>query len=212
MLSAAPMPWPISLVPGPLVGAGDVDAGGLPERELGGVRAGLVAARDERRALALIVFSAGDDVLALDAGRIALRPDQDEVVVHHRIALHAEAVGDELLLLRLGVHEHHVGVAAPAGVERLAGALRHHLHVDAGLGLEQRQDVAEQAGVLGRGGRGDDDRFVLRERGRGEQRERRRPMTKCDGVSAWRVPPFLSCQTSSSPATKRRASCGLRRR
>ena len=122
---------------------------------------------------------------ALDAGRIALRPDQDEVVVHHRIALHAEAVGDEFLLLRLGVHEHHVGVAAPAGVERLAGALRDHLHVDAGLGLEQRQDVAEQAGVLGRGGRGDDDRLVLRGRGGrgGKQRERRRMAIKRDGGS-----------------------------
>ena len=116
-------------------------------------------------ALSLIALQRRDDVLAaLDAGRIALRPDQDEVVVHHRIALHAEAFGDEFLLLRLGVHEHHVGIAAPAGVERLAGALRDDLHVDAGLGLEQRQDVAEQAGILRRGGRGDDDRFVLRRR------------------------------------------------
>ena len=158
------MPWPISLYQGPL-SLRDVDAGDLPEIELGGMRAGLVAARDEGGALGLDRLERGDDVLgALDAGRIALRPDQDEVVVHHRIALHAEAFGDELLFLRLGMHEHHVGIAAAAGVERLAGALRHHLHVDAGLRLEQRQDVAEQAGVLGRGGRGDDDRFVLRER------------------------------------------------
>jgi general L-amino acid transport system permease protein len=34
-----------------------------------------------------------------------------------------------------------------------AGALRQHLHVDSALGLEQRQDVAEQAGILRRGGR-----------------------------------------------------------
>ncbi len=82
------------------------------------------------------------------------------------MALHAETVGDEFFLLRLGVDEDDVGVAAAAGVERLAGALRHHLHVDAGLGLEQRQDVAEQAGILRRGGGGDDDRFVLRQRRR----------------------------------------------
>ena len=112
--------------------------------------------------LAWIVFSAVDDVLALDAGRIALRPDQHEVVVHHVEALHAEALGEEFLLLRLGVDEHHVGVAAPRGVERLAGALRDHLHVDAGLGLEDRQEIAEQPGILRRGGRGDHDRLVLR--------------------------------------------------
>src|SRR5215475_2490423 len=50
---------------------------------------------------------------------------------------------------------------APAGVERLPGALRDHLHVDSGFGLEQRQDVAEQPGILGRRGGGDNDRFVL---------------------------------------------------
>jgi hypothetical protein len=85
------------------------------------------------------------------------------------VSLHAETVGDEFLLLRLGVHEQHVGVAAPAGVERLAGALRHHLHIDAGLGLEQRQDMAEQAGVLRRGGGGDHDGFVLRAGGCGDK-------------------------------------------
>ena len=126
--------------------------------------AGLVAARDEVGALGLDRLQRGDDVLrSLDAGRIALRPDQDEVVVHDGIALHAKAVGEELFFLRLGMDEHDVGIAAPGGVERLSGALRHHLHVDAGLRLEHRQDVAEQAGILRRGGRGDDDRFVLRE-------------------------------------------------
>src|SRR5262245_4953309 len=85
-----------------------------------------------------------------------------EIVVHHGVSFDAETVGDEFLLLRLGVHEQHIGVAASAGVERLAGALRHHLHVDAGLGLEQRQDVAEQSGVLRRRGGGDHNGFVLR--------------------------------------------------
>ena len=74
-----------------------------------------------------------------DAARIGARADQDEVVVHHRIALHAEALGEELVLLRLRMHEDDVGIAAPRRVERLAGAQRHDLHVDAGARLEQRQ-------------------------------------------------------------------------
>ena len=150
------------------------------------MRAGLSPREMNGAALSLIVLSAATMSFdALDAGRIALRADQDEVVVHHRIALHAEAFGEEFLFRRLGVHEHHVGVAAPAGVERLAGALRHHLHVDAGLGLEQRQDVAEQAGILRRGGRGDDDRFVLREARRGEcaARQRRAAGRSCAASS-----------------------------
>jgi hypothetical protein len=48
------------------------------------------------------------------------------------------------------VHEDDVGVAAAAGVQRLAGAHGHHAHVDAGGGLEGRQQVAEQARLLGR--------------------------------------------------------------
>jgi hypothetical protein len=67
--------------------------------------------------------------------------------------------------------EHHVGVATPRSVERLPGAERKHLHGDAGLLLEDRQQVFEQAGILGRCGRGDDDRLVLRRcrRNAGEQ-------------------------------------------
>ena len=73
-----------------------------------------------------------------------MRADQDEVVVHHRVTLDAEAFRQEFLLRRFRVDEHDVGVAAAAGIERLAGALRDHLHIDSGLGLEQRQDMAEQ--------------------------------------------------------------------
>src|SRR5215472_19102100 len=127
------MPWPISLYQGTLVLA-DVDAGGLPERELGDMRARAVAAGNEGRALGLDRLQRlGDVGHAFDTSGVALRPDQDEIVIHHGVALHARAFGDELLLLRLRMNEHDIGVAAPAGVERLAGALRHHFHVDAGL-------------------------------------------------------------------------------
>src|SRR5215471_14066335 len=52
------------------------------------------------------------------------------------------------------MHENHVGVAAARGVERLAGTLGDDFNDDAGLLLEQRQDVAEQAGILRRRGGG----------------------------------------------------------
>ena len=40
---------------------------------------------------------------------------------------------------------------------RLARAYRDHAHFDTGLGGEDRQQVAEQPGLLGGGGRGDSD-------------------------------------------------------
>ena len=40
----------------------------------------------------------GGDVFALDAGRVGGGSDQHEVVVHHLMAVHAEAVGHELFL------------------------------------------------------------------------------------------------------------------
>ena len=67
-----------------------------------------------------------------------------KVVVHDRIALHKPSFKNfssaDL------AHEHHIGVAAPRGVERLTVPCA-TTFVDAGLLLEQRQDVAEQAGI-----------------------------------------------------------------
>src|SRR5262249_49318658 len=121
------MPWPISLYQGAFSLPMSMPAAFQRSSSAMGARA--VAARDEGRALGLDdLQSLGDVGHAFDAARIALRPDQDEIVVHHGVSFAAETVGDEFLLLRLGVHEHHVGVAASASVERLAGALRHHLH------------------------------------------------------------------------------------
>ena len=103
--------------------------------------------------------------------------DEHEVVVHHRIALHALAFGKEFFFRRFCVHENDVGIAAAAGVERLAGTLRDDFHLDPGLLLEQRQNVSKQAGILRRGGRRHDNRFVLGRNGRavtGRLRPRRR--------------------------------------
>ena len=150
----------------------DVDAGHLPQVELGHVRAALVAARDERRLRRLDLLQRFDDVLAAgDLRGIALRPDQHEVVVHHGEPLDAFALGQEFLLGRLRVDEDDIGVAAPREVERLPGAERDDAHLDAGLLLEDRQQVAEQSRLLGRRRRGDGDEALLRLR----RRQRRAP-------------------------------------
>ena len=70
-----------------------------------------------------------------------------------------------------------VGVAAAREVERLTGAERHDAHLDAGLLLEDGQDVAEQARLLGRRRRGNGDETFLRVRG--ERDERAEQCKKC---------------------------------
>src|SRR5262249_48323809 len=130
----------------------DVDIGRLPEVELGDVRAGAITARDKRRALLLDGLERRNNVLAtVDAGGIALLSDQYEVVVHYPVALYADAIGDEFLLGCLGVDKYDVGVPTTTGIECLPGSLCEDLHIDAGLGFEQGQYVAEQARVLRRG-------------------------------------------------------------
>src|SRR5262249_11954926 len=58
---------------------------------------------------------------ALDAGGIALRPNQHEVVVHHGKSFDAFAFGNELQFSYFGVYEHNIGLATPASIECLAG-------------------------------------------------------------------------------------------
>ncbi len=117
------------------------------------MRARLVAARNEQRALGLHGLQCRNNILAaLDAGGVSLRADQHKIIIHHRLALDAEAILDELHLLRAGMDEDHIGITPPAGIERLPRALADHTHIDAGLRLEQRQDMGEQAGIGGRGG------------------------------------------------------------
>ena len=146
------MPWPISLYQGPLSFAMSTPAM-LPEFEFSLMRSGFVAARNERDALVFQCFECGNDILrSLNAGRIALRADQDEVVVHYRVTLDAESFRHEFLLREPRVDEHDVGVATAAGIDRLAGALRDDPHVNSRLRLKQRQEVAEQTGVLRRSG------------------------------------------------------------
>jgi len=76
---------------------------------------------------------------AFDAGGIAIWPDQNEVVVHCWISLHAMAFGDELLLRNLCMREHNIGIAAPRIVERLTSAHCDNVHSNAGLLREEGQ-------------------------------------------------------------------------
>src|SRR5262249_41615506 len=122
------MPWPISLYQGPFSLPMSMPA--AFQRSSSAIWVPERSPREMKGApLDLMAFKASAP--SVDAGRVALRSNQDESVVHHGVSFDAETVGNEFVLLRLGVHEQHVGVAASAGVERLAGALRHHLHVDA---------------------------------------------------------------------------------
>jgi len=101
----------------------DVDSGGVPERELGHVRSAAIAARYEWRAGGLEFLQRDDDVLAAaDLRRIALRADEHEVVVHHRITPDAVTFGEELLFGRPACTKHDVGIAPPRDIESLAGA------------------------------------------------------------------------------------------
>ena len=90
-----------------------------------------------------------------DPGRVACGAYHDEIVVHQVEARAAVALRNEGLFGGLVVHQEEVGIAVPRKPERLAGADRDDAHLDPGLGLEQRQQTVEEAGVLGGRGRGD---------------------------------------------------------
>ena len=123
------------------------------------------------------------------------------------------------------VHEHDVGIAAPRQVERLAGAERDDAHLDAGVLLERRQQVPEQAGLLGRRGRGHDDEFVLRGGRRRAEDQQAGPRTrqavdvasqslsfqKCRGFGRPRRNEKLARPATARPAA-RPAGTGCRRR
>src|SRR5579871_5893466 len=72
----------------------DVDARILPQSQLSHMSAGAITARNEGRALVLDRPQCLADILhSPDTGRIALRPNQHEVVVHDWKALQAFALG-----------------------------------------------------------------------------------------------------------------------
>ena len=133
VLSVGPMPEPVSRYQVPLAAATSTPASSHSASSALWVP--LSSPREANGALAAAIFAERRDgvLAALDAGRIGRGPDDHEVVVHDLVALDPEAVGDELLLGRLVVHEQHVGIAVLGELDRLAGADRDHPHLDAGL-------------------------------------------------------------------------------
>ena len=86
-------------------------------------------------------------------GRVFLRAEHDEVVVHHVEPLRGVSVLDKLVFLLTGVHKQHVCITLRADLDRLPRADRHYVDLGIGLLLENRQDVIQQARVVGAGGR-----------------------------------------------------------
>src|SRR5262249_19685236 len=182
------------------------------------MRTGVVAARDEGCTLGLNGLQRKGGVpCPLDAGGIVLRSDDNKIVVHHGIALHAMPFRNEFLLRLPGMHENHVGTAAARHVERGAGTQGDDFNVDAGLGLEQRQDVAEQARVLRRSGGGDHDGLVLRAYGPGgDEGNGRGHDEQASAGRHWCSPLYVplsrgwaTAQPSNSPLMNRRGSSVL---
>ena len=91
---------------------------------------------------------------------------------------------------------------------RLAGAHRDHADLDAGVVREQRQQIAEQAGLLGRGGRLHDDELVGGRRAAPSGSARSAAPGTSVAATAWCSPLVALTQMTIRPARKARA--GLR--
>ena len=150
------------------------DSGLFPGGKLAHVRAGLVAARHERR------FSLGDAPQrvggreTLDVRRISGRTDDHKVVVHNKSARGAVSLGHPGLLGFGRVSQQHVAFPPSTLLQDVAAAADDWLHDQAPfLDESVGQDAQDSAILCGR--RRKNDKFVwvdrLRHYGRGEVRE-----------------------------------------
>ncbi len=118
--------------------------------------------RYERRLLFRDVRHRVDGRLALDSGRIVLRADDDEVVVHDELALAGDARLHQLLFGRGRMRQDGVGFTALAHLDRLSASHRHGLDGAARLLLERRDQFLEEPGVLRARRRRQDHRPLVR--------------------------------------------------
>src|SRR5690242_18310304 len=108
------------------------------------MRAAIVAARDKGRLFLGDPAQGGGRIAhSLDAGGIAPGADDEKIVVHDFAPADPETVGDEFVLGLLVMDEDDVGVAARRGLERLPGALRDDVDLNAGVLLKYRQQIGE---------------------------------------------------------------------
>ena len=122
------------------------------------MRAAAVAARDKRRLRLGDLAERRNGIMpAGDMRRIGGGSDDDKIVPGDLPVPRAMPLRDELLLGVGVMHEDEIGVAAPRRVERLSGALRQHMHVNPGLPREDREDRAEEPGIVERGRRRQQD-------------------------------------------------------
>ena len=173
----------------------DVDACQAPDLELGEVRAAAIAPRDKRRPCLLYLPEGDGHVLrALHMSGVGLGADEHEIVVHDVVALDPLPFGHELLFQRFRMHQHHVRIAAPADIERLARAHGDHPHLDAGFPLEYRQQVLEEPGLFRRSRRSD-----------GNEAGQRRGECYTHGNS-----PFMNAAASAVAGRAKNCSIGAR--
>ena len=102
--------------------------------------AAAIATRDERRFRGFDFTQCIENFLAAgDLRGIALRTNQNEIVVHHRIATHSLPFCYEFVFGRPVVNKYDIGVAAPPDIECLSGAHGNNANLDTGVALERRQ-------------------------------------------------------------------------
>jgi hypothetical protein len=94
--------------------------------------------RDMKAAcLSLIARNAFATSFALDAGRVTLRPNEHEVVVHYGKSFDAFAFGDKLQFRYFGMHEYDIGLATPEraieAAESAVEAGRDEIRLEAGV-------------------------------------------------------------------------------
>ncbi len=177
-----------------------LDPGAGPERTLLAVRAAVVAPRDERRFLAGDPLEPRDDPGRFaEAGGVFGRADEDEVVDHHVAAEGAITLVDEALLGGSVVDEEHVGVAATAQFQRLAGADSHDADIETGPLLEGGQEDVEKAAVAGAGrGRQRDRPGGLVARAAGRKDDHRGEQQAEQGSGLWLVHQIISPRTKAA--------------
>ena len=178
-------------------GLGGVRPRPAPQAQLHLVGAAVVAARDERPPRPRDRRERGGRIAGPPhARRIGPRPDDDEIVVHHRSAGAAEPGRDERAFGRRVMDQEDIGVAPPGKPDRLAGADGDHPHVERQRRPDPRQQPVIETGIAHRSRRGEGENVGFGPRLRRDEGERQRQYRRDPGRT----------YQNRSPARKARAA------